>query len=259
MHHDVPSLSAALSYYTCFSLAPLLLLIIAVMGLVFGRDAAQGQIFEQLSGLIGPRSAGMVQTMIASAWHPAKGIIATLISLVTLLVGAFGVVSELKSGLNRIMKAKEPTGLEHMLKERAKYLGFILGIGFLLLVSLVISAALAAISEFFSQVLPFPKVILQTLDLVLSLGVITLLFAMMFRFLPNIRLPWRAIRIGSFFTAVCFTIGKFALGYYLGRGSVASSYGAAGSVLIILLWMYYSALILYFGAEFTKVYTESTT
>jgi membrane protein len=259
LNDDVPQLAAALSYYTCFSLAPLLLLVTGIAGLTFGRDAIEGQLYDQLAGIMGTQSAQTIQSMVASAWKPSSGIWAVSISVITLLFGAFGVLSELKDGLNRIMRVDEPGDFVKILKTRMRFLGFILGIGFLLLVSLIASAAVATLGHALYGVLPFPKLILSAIDLSFSVSVITVLFAMIFKYLPSRSIAWKPVWVGSFFSAVLFTGGKFALGFYIARETVGSSYGAAGSVLIILLWVYYSALISYFGAEFTNVYAERTT
>ena len=256
LDHDVPQMSAALSYYTCFSLSPLLLLLTAILGLVFGRQAAEGRVFSEITGLVGAQSAQTIQSMVAAAWQPSKGVLALAVSAITLMFGAFGVLSELKDGLNRILHAREPGDWTAMIKVRFKFLGFILGIGFLLLVSLALSVAVAFIGHMFAGFLPFPQIVLQILDAALSLGVIMVLFAVIYRYLPNKEVPWRVIGVGSIVSALLFTIGKFALGLYLGRESVTSSYGAAGSILVILLWVYYSALISYFGAEFMAVFWE---
>lgn len=256
LDHNVPQMSAALSYYTSFSLAPLLLLVVVMLGFVFGREAAEGRIMAGLTDVVGRQSAQTIQSMVAAAWRPGRGIFALVASVVMLLIGAFGVLSELRDGLNRVMKVHEEGSLGTLIKARFKFLGFILGIGFLLLVSLVVSTGLSAVARFMAGVLPFPSLILHGVDLLVSIGVISLVFALIYKYLPAADTSWHAVWVGSIFSAVLFTLGKFALGLYLGRTAVSSSYGAAGSVLLILLWVYYSALISYFGAEFMAVYAE---
>jgi len=252
----VMRMAAALSYYTTFSLAPLLILAIAMAGMVFGREAAQGQIMAQISGLVGTESAAAIQSMIEAANRPAAGAIATVIGIVTLLFGATGVFSELRDGLNDIWDVEDRSGLGTILKKRAKLFGMVLGIGFLLIVSLVVSAGVAGLGATLSGYLPIPEYVLHLLDFAVSFGIISMLFATLYKFLPNTRVAWHDVWIGSTATAFLFVVGKLILGIYLGKGSVASSYGAAGSVLIILLWVYYSGIILYIGAEFTRVYAE---
>jgi membrane protein len=255
-HDEVPRMAAALSYYTAFSLAPLLILVIAIAGFAFGRDAAQGRIMNEIGGVVGHQSAAAIQSMIQSAQKPAHGIVATIISVVGLFLGASGVLSELKFALNRIFRTEERGGVGELVKQRLKLLGLILGIGFLLTVSLAVSAAVSAAGKFMGGALPLPEVVMHALNFVISFVVVTALFGLMYKFVPDIRMRWRDIWIGAGLTSFLFTVGKIVLGIYLGKGAVASSYGAAGSVLIILLWVYYSALIFYFGAEFTHVYAE---
>jgi membrane protein len=255
-HDAAPRMAAALSYYTAFSIAPLLLLVVSIAGLVFGKDAAQGQIVTQMSGLIGHRSAAALQSMIQAAHHPAKGALATAIGLISLLAGATGVLSELKSSLNHIWGTDEPGGITALFKQNIQYFGIIFAIGFLLLVSLAVSAAVAATGKWVSGVLPVPEFLLHLVNSLVSLGIVTLLFGCIYKILPNTWIAWKDVWVGSAVTAFLFELGKIVLGLYLGKGTVGSSYGAAGSILIILLWVYYSGLIFYFGAEFTKVYAD---
>jgi membrane protein len=249
-------MAAALSFYTVFSLAPILIVATALAGFVFGRDAAQGQIVRQLEGLIGQTSAAAIQGMILAANRPAQGIIATIASIVSLTVGAVGVLGQLKVSLNRIWKTEEAGGVKEVVKRNAIFLSMILGIGFLLMVSLIINAALAFAGKWMSSLLPATSVMLQLAAELASLGVITVLFAAMFRILPSAKINWGDVWVGAAVTACLFSLGKFALGMYLGRSTVGSAYGAAGAILIVLLWVYYSGLIFYFGAEFTKAYSE---
>jgi membrane protein len=253
-----PRLGAALAYYTMFSIAPLLLVVIAIAGFVFGKEAAQGQIFAQLHGLIGAKGAEALQGMVASAAKPKTGTLATIVGIVTLLAGASGVFGQLKDALNTIweVEPKKSSGIFGMVKDRFLSVAMVLGVGFLLLVSLAIDAAISGFAKFAGNRMPGGEAVWQAIQLVISLGVITVLFAMIFRFLPDIRIAWRDVWLGAAFTSVLFVIGKFALGFYLGRAATTSSYGAAGSLVVLLLWVYYSAQILFFGAEVTQVWAR---
>jgi membrane protein len=258
MEDQAPTLGAALAYYTVFSLAPLLIIAIAIVGLVFGQEAAQGQIFEQLRGLLGEASAKAMQDMVQNAnAKPATGVVATLIGVVTLLFGASGVFGQLQTSLNAIwdVEPKPGRGILGLVRDRILSFGFILVVGFLLLVSLLLTAAVAVVAQWFGMP-PAMETLAQILNFVLSLAVITLLFAMIFKFLPDAKIAWHDVWIGAFITALLFTVGKLALGLYLGKSGVGSSYGAAGSLIVLLLWVYYSSQILFFGAEFTQVYAN---
>ena len=254
-----PRLGAALAYYTVFSLAPLLVVVIAVAGLVFGQKAAEGQIVGQLGGLVGEQSAQAIQTMIASAWKPTSGIVATIIGTATLLLGASGVFGQLQDALNTVwgVKPKPNVGIWGMLRQRFASMSTLLGTAFLLMVSLVLSAALAAVGAAVHGWLPAPEAVLQVLNFILSFAVISLLFAMMFKLLPDVKITWRDVWLGGIVTALLFTVGQYALGLYLGKSEVGSSFGAAGSLVILLVWIYYSAQILLFGAQFTVVYANT--
>jgi membrane protein len=259
MEDQAPTLGAALAYYTVFSLAPLLIISISIAGLVFGKEAAQGQIFDQLRGLLGDESGRAMQVMVRSAAaEPATGLLATLIGFATLLFGASGVFGQLQTSLNAIwgVQPKAGRGILGIIQDRILSFGFILVVGFLLLVSLFLTAAIAFIGHRFGDMIPGMEAFAQILNSVFSLAVITLLFAMMFKFLPDAKIAWRDVWIGALITAALFTVGKFALGFYLGRSGVASSYGAAGSLIVLLLWVYYSSQIVFFGAEFTQVYAN---
>ncbi|MEZ2249691.1 YihY/virulence factor BrkB family protein [Microcoleus sp.] len=253
-----PTLAAALAYYTVFSLAPLLIIVIAIAGLVFGADAAQGQIVGQLQSLIGKDGAQTVQDLIVKASEPKSGMIATLVGVATLLWGASNVFTNLKEALNTIWNVKPAPGrgIWGFLQDRVLSFAMILGIGFLLLVSLVISALLAAVSYWLNGLLHLPVGIWQIVDFAISFGVVTLLFALIYKLLPDVDLAWNDVWIGSAITSVLFTIGKSLIGIYLGGSGVASTYGAAGSFVIILLWINYSAQILFLGAEFTQVWAN---
>jgi len=254
----VPRLGAALAYYTIFSIAPLLLIAIAIAGLVFGREAAGGQIYAQLRGVLGPESAEMIQKMVEAAAKPKAGSIATIVGVITLLLGASGVIGQLKDALNTIWDVKPPaTGFMGRLKNYLMNGAMVLGIGFLLLVSLVLDSAIAAFGKFAGDHLPGGEGVWQILQLVVSLAVITVLFAAIFRFLPDLKIEWHDVWFGAAFTSFLFVIGKFALGLYLGKSAVGSSYGAAGSLVVVLLWVYYAAQIVLFGAEFTQVYARA--
>ena len=259
--HRAPRAGAALAYYTIFSLAPLLVIVIAVAALVFGQEAAQGKIVTEIQGVVGVESARAIQAMLDKARAPAAGLFATVLSLMTLLIGATGVVSELKDTLNTIWHVQpEPdSGLLSTLKAYLMSLVFVLGIGFLLLVSLVVSAVLSALSGFFSHLFPSPWLIhvWQMVNLVISLGVITVLFAMLYRFLPDTEVPWRDVWIGAGITALLFAISQFFIGLYLGKSSIGSAYGPAGSLVLLLAWVYYASLVFLFGAEFAAVYAHS--
>jgi membrane protein len=251
-------LGAALAYYTIFSLAPMLLVVIGIAGLAFGREAVQGQIVGQIQGLVGRDGAEAIQTMIANAGRHEGGLLATIIAFVTILFGATGVFTQMQTTLNHIwdVKPKPNQGIKGLLRARAAAFGMLLGIGFLLLVSLVLSTALAAMDSYVAGLMPGAEILLRVLGFAVSFAVVTLLFAMIFRFLPDVKIQWRDVMFGAAVTALLFTIGKFLIGLYLGNSSVASVYGAAGSLVIILLWAYYSSQILFFGAELTQVWAR---
>jgi membrane protein len=256
---QAPTLGAALAYYTVFSLAPLLIIAIAIAGFVFGQEAAQSQIFDQMRGLLGEASAKAMQDVVQHAnAKPATGVVATLIGIATLLFGASGVFGQLQTSLNEIwgVEPKPGRGLLGLIQDRILSFGFILVVGFLLLVSLLLTAAIALLTQWFGGMIPGMEILAHILNFVLSLALTTLLFAMIFKFLPDAEIAWRDVWIGAFITAVLFTVGKFALGLYLGKSGVGSSYGAAGSLIVLLLWVYYSSQILFFGAEFTQAYAN---
>lgn len=254
---DPFELAAALSYYTIFSLAPLLVISIAVAGFVFEREAAHNQIVQTIQGLIGRESAEAVQAMILHAGNkPETGMISTLLGGIFLLFGAGGVVGQLQASLNKIWEAQAPPhgGLRDFIRKRFVSFAMVLGVGFLLLVSLAVSAFITGLARFLGGLLGEAAAIAHVLDMVVSFGFITLLFAMIYKFLPDVEIHWKDVWIGAALTSLLFTIGKFLIGVYLGTSGVTSAYGAAGSLITILLWVYYSALIFFFGAEFTQVY-----
>jgi membrane protein len=254
-----PSMGAALSYYTLFSLAPLLILVIAIAGMVFGEEAARGQIVGQLQGLIGEDGARAVQGLLESASKPGRSATASLLGLVTLLLGATSVFAELQSALDRIWRAPQMpsiNGLWALLRARLLSLGLIASLGFLLLVSLVISAGIAAAGKWWGGLFPGWEVAFETVNSILSFGITTVLFAMIYRILPRVRVAWRDVLTGALATAALFTAGKFGIGFYLGTAGVASGFGAAGSLVVLLIWVYYSAQIFLLGAELTWVYAH---
>lgn len=253
---DIFSLGAALAYYTVFSLAPLLLIAISVAGLVYGRDAVQGRLVGEIQGLIGQQGAQAVQTMLAHNWRSGSSVMATVIGIATILFGASGVFGQLQGSLNKIWEVapKPNLGIKGFLKSRFLSFGMVLGIGFLLLVSLIVSAALTAVSTYATGLVPSLNVLFSVLSFVISFAVIAFLFAMIFRYLPDAEISWEDVLVGAVATAFLFTIGKSLIGLYLGKSGVTSAYGAAGSLVVILLWVYYSSQILFLGAEFTQVY-----
>jgi membrane protein len=255
---DALQLGASLSYYTIFSLAPMLLVVIAVAGLIFGREAVQGQLVGQLRGLVGEQGGEAIQTMIANAGHHGSGVLATVIGVITILFGATGLFVALQDSLNHIweVEARPGRGLKGFLMNRVISFGMILGIGFLLLVSLVLSAAMAALGTWATGLMTGAEILVKILTFVVSFGLETLLFAMIFKVLPDVKIAWRDVWIGAAATALLFTLGKFLIGLYIAHSSVASTYGAAGSVVILLLWVYYSSQILFLGAELTQVYAS---
>jgi membrane protein len=255
-----PSMGAALSYYTLFSLAPLLLLVIAVAGLLFDTEVARGQLMAQLDGLIGTEGASAIDDLLKSASRPTESVVASVLSVVTLLVGATSIFAELQSDLDRIWRAPaaaKPSGLWGLLRTRLLSFGLIVSIGFLLLVSLVVSAGLAAFGKWYGAWFPGWVITLQVLNQIVSLGFMTALFALMYRILPSARVAWQDVWRGAFVTALLFTIGKYLIGLYLGKAAVASGFGAAGSIVLLLVWVFYSAQIFLLGAEFTWVYAHS--
>ena len=253
------SLGAAIAFYTVFSLAPMLLAAIAVAGLIFGRDAAQGAIVAEIGGLIGVKEASGVEAMIASASNVGSGIIGTFIGATTFLLLVTGAFVEIQDDLNIIWKAKPPdrSGLVTFIRTRVLSLSLVIGIGFLLMVSLVVDAMLSALGAYLSASFSGAALLLHFLNFAFSLGAATILFAMIFKVLPDVAIAWHDVWAGALMTALLFALGKFLIGYYLGKSGVASAYGAAAFLITLLLWIYYSSQILLFGAEFTKAYAEN--
>jgi len=255
---DALTLGAALAYYTIFSMAPLLVLVIAIAGLVFGRAAAQGEIVAQIQGMLGASGAELIESMIERASEPASGVVATVVSLATMLFGASGVFGQLQGSLNQIWgaDATRRSGVKGRLQRRAASFSMILGIGFLLLVSLALSALISGLHGFIDAYFTLPVEIFALANFSLSLVIVMALFATIFKLLPDARIEWRDVWLGAAVTALLFTIGKSLIGIYLGRAGVTSVYGAAGSLVLVLLWVYYSAQLLFLGAEFTEVYSR---
>jgi membrane protein len=256
MAHDNPQMAAALAYYAVFSIAPLLMIAIGVSGFVFGRQAAQGQVMTELQGLIGADGARAIEQMLKhAAARPGSNLLASVVGIVTLLVGASGVMAQLQFSMNRIWDVPSATsgGLARVVRDRFLSFTMVLGVGFLLLVSLLASAAVAALGTYMGDRLPFGEAVMHALNLAISFGVVTFLFALIFRYVPDTRVAWRDVWLGAALTSLLFTLGKFAIGLYLGKGSIQSSYGAAGSLVVLLVWVYYSSQILFLGAELTHV------
>src|SRR5215471_238249 len=253
-----PTIGAAIAFYTMFSLAPMLVIVVAVAGFVFGREAAEGALFGEIAKLVGPESAGAVQATLRSASSTRSGIIATLIGIGTLIATATAVFSELQAALNLIWKvpATGNLGVAHFLKSRLLGLCVILVIGFLLLVSLVISTALTALSSYIDRSLPNFSIILYLAHYALSFGFTTVLFAAIFKILPDHAVEWRDVWLGAALTALLFSVGKHLISIYIGSSNMASTYGAAGALIIVFVWVYYSVQIFLFGAEFAKAYGD---
>jgi membrane protein len=253
---QAPRLGAALAYYTTLSLAPLLILLIGLAGVVFGEEAARGQLFNQIRDMVGTEGARTIEDMVRNAAKPANGLIASSMGLITLLYGASSIASELRISLNTIWdQPQDPNeGIATMVKERSYALAVVLGCGFLLVVSLAVSSVVAVAGKVAAGWLPFSEPMLHVLDLIISIVVLTGVFAALFKYLPDIKVRWRDVLPGAAVTAILFTLGKFLIGMYLGKASFGSTYGAAGSLVIVLVWVYYSAQIFFLGAEFTQVY-----
>jgi membrane protein len=248
---------AAIAFYTVTSIAPVLLIVIAIAGLAFGQDAARNAITGQLSGLMGQQAADVLQSAIASAGTKSSGIWATLIGIFTLILTASGVFGEMQTALNTIWKTKpKGTTVSRLIRARAASLGLVATLGFLLMVSLVVSTGLTAFGDYLDSILPFGKTILTVLNAVVSVVLISLLFAAIYKVLPDRKIEWLDVVVGAIATALLFTIGKSLISWYLGSSAVASSFGAAGGLIVLLLWVYYSAQIFLLGAEFTKVFAN---
>jgi membrane protein len=257
MEHNASRTGAALAFYTVFSLAPILLLSIAIAGIFFGERAARGEIFEQISGLIGPTGAAAVQSVVHNASKTGAGALSTVFSVLTVMIGATTALVELKAGLDKIwdVPPERRQGFWYLVRTRLLSVGVILALAFLLLVSLVISAGLAALQKFSrgGQVL---AMVLDWCNVLFAFVLVAALFGTIYKVLPSVRIAWRDVAIGAVVTAALFSIGKYVIGVYLGNSGLASTYGAAGSVIVLLVWVYYSAQIFLFGAEFTRSYAH---
>ncbi len=253
------TLGAALAYYAMFSIAPLLVIIVGVAGLVFQDQNAQQKVVQQLQGVVGQKAAGMVQSMM-SAQHRGSSLIATIIGVIVLLLGASGLFGQLKTSLNLIwgVKPKPDRGILGLVLDRLVSILLVLGIGILLMASMVLTSCISIFYREINQLIHLPGFVAQIINLVVSLGIITLLFAVIFKVLPDVRISWRNVWVGAFTTALLFVAGEYLLSLYLHRQGTTSSYGAAGSVVLLLMWIYYSSLILFIGAEFTQVYAQQT-
>lgn len=255
--HNDTRLGAALAFYTILSISPLVILTIAIVSLIYSQSAAKTHLLDEVQSLVGWQGRVSVESILDSGRKFSTGIVSTIVGVVTLLVGASGVFQELRADLNEIWDARpnSASGIRGILRERVFSFGLVLAVGFVLIVSLLISAALAAIAKFFSNLLPVPPLLLDLFNNLVSLVGIAVLFACILKYVPACRVEWKDVRIGATVTAILFVIGKALLGIYLGMSSTASSYGAAGSLVVLVVWVYYSAQIFYYGAEFTHVHS----
>jgi membrane protein len=256
---NVMSRAAALAYYTIFSLAPILVIIITAAGFFFGREALEGQLFGQLEGLMGAEAAAEIQEMVASVSKSGSGTVATILSVITLIFGATGVFNELKLSLNQIwdLKSKPKNGMWALVRDRLLSFSVVLSLGFVLLVALVINAGIAVLGDYITSLVPqIGEVTLQVFNFLISVGITSLLFAVIFKMLPDVHIKFADVWKGALFTAILFAVGKILIGIYIGQSDVGGAYGAAGSLIVILVWVYYSSVILFLGAEFTFVYAQ---
>jgi membrane protein len=253
---NIMFVSAALAYYTTFSLAPLIVICIAVAGLFFGKEAVQSELLDQISATLGPASEQQIRTMITKAMNPTTSIVSQIIGVMALLFGASGVFGALQTGLNMVwhVKLRSDRGLMEMIKDRFLSFTMVLGVSFLLLVSLAITVAISATSNLINSYFNGGDVIAFGLNFIVSTGMITVLFAMIFKYLPDAKIRWSDVWLGAFITTLLFTLGKFLLGIYLKYTNTGSEFGAAGSLILILVWVFYTAQIFFLGAEFTKTY-----
>jgi len=255
-----PSMGAALSYYSVFSMAPLLLIVISIAGLAFGQEAARGEVFEQLRGLMGDEPAGAVEALLSSLAKPERGITSTLVGALMLLIGATSVFGELQDALDRVWRAPARDrrgGLWKLVRSRLLSFGMILGIAFLLMVSLVLSAAISALGKWWGSAFVEQEVLLQAVNLIVGYAMTTIVFAMIYKLMPRVDVRWKDVWLGAAITALLFSVGRLAIGLYIGKAGIASGFGAAGSVAIIFVWVYYSAQIFLLGAEFTWLYART--
>jgi membrane protein len=250
--------SASLSYYTVFSIAPILIIIISIAGIVFGREAVTGKIFYQIKGLVGSDAAEQIQAMIANTHRSGNTFIASVISVMVLILGATGIFGEIQDSINSIwgLKSKPKRGILKIVINRLISFSLIISLGFVAMVALLLNAVVDVISTKLGQIVPGAGVyFVQVINYVLSFVIITFMFAVIFKVLPDAKIKWRDVIRGAMVTAVLFILGRYLIGIYIGKSNVASVYGTAGSIVVILVWVYYTAVILYFGAEFTKVYS----
>jgi membrane protein len=257
INDEALSRGAAIAFYTVTSVAPVLLIVVAIAGLAFGHEAAQNSISRELGDLMGQQAAEVLQSVLISAANKSSGIVATIIGIATLIATASGVFGEMQAALNVMWKAKPlDTTVSRLLRARIASLGLVAALGFFLVVSLAVSAGLTAISSYLDSVSPTGKLVLPALNFVVSLALLAVLFAAIYKVLPDRQLEWRDVIIGAVVTSLLFTIGKSLIGWYIGSSAIASSYGAAGGLIVLLLWVYYSAQTFLLGAEFTKVYAN---
>jgi membrane protein len=259
VHDYAQSMGAALAFYTMFSVAPLLLIVVSIAGLVFGEDAARGEIFAQLDGMLGSQGALAVQGLLESAGKPAENVLAGIFGVVLLFIGATSVFAELQDALDRIWRAPARTGtsgLWRLVRARLLSFGMILGIGFLLMVSLAFSAGMTALSRWWDPLFEGWSRVADAINVAISIGLSATVFAMIYKSMPRVQLDWKDVLVGAAVTSLLFVAGKFLIGAYIGRTSISSGFGAAASLVVVLLWFYYSAQIFLFGAEFTWVYSH---
>jgi membrane protein len=259
MDHNDTSQGAAIAFYTVLSLAPLLVVVVAVAGFFFGQDAVRGEIFGQLRNLIGNQAASTVQTLLKAAYHPAEGIAASIVGFLVLLMGASGVFLQLRQTLNYIWGVDPgiDSGVRGILRSRLFSFAMVIGIGFLLVVSLVVSAVISAVGSYASELISIPAPVLAATNFVITFAITSFLFALIYKVVPEKEIEWEDVAIGAIFTALLFDIGKVLIGLYLGKASVGSAYGAAGSLVVLLVWVYYSSQVFLYGAEFTHVYATA--
>lgn len=259
LEDGAPRLAAALAYYTVFALAPILIFVIAIAGLVLSQDAVQAEVLAQIEATIGPQAAELVSNLISNMSSTGSGLLSTVLGLGALLFGALGVFNNLQASLDimwGVDDSEREGGVKGFVQDKLLSFGMLLLIGFLLLLSLVLSTVISSLNAYFGDLVPGSEMLLPVLNFVISLGIITVLFALTFKYLPHVHIEWRDVWVGAGVTALLFSIGKLALGVYLSRSSLASPYGTAGAVVLILLWVYYSAQIVLLGAEFTQVYAR---
>jgi membrane protein len=257
--HNATRMGAALAFYTVVCISPLVILTLGIASLAFSKHAAEMHLLDQVQSLVGPAARQSVHTILIHGHTKFRGLFSTIVGVVVLFLGASGVFQELRQGLNNIWEseAQVPSGLRGLVRERVLSFGLVLSLGFVLLVSLLISAALNAIGSFFSGLLPVPAAGLEAANFLVSFVGIAFLFACILKYVPAARVDWRDVRVGAVVTALLFTLGKWLLGIYLGKASPGSAFGAAGSLVVLVSWVYYSAQIFYFGAEFTHVHSQA--